>query len=121
MSDWLDTLLGERGSEPAKAEPIAAAPLVHTVWVQIRAPSGRPGDCGAVEAGWYFVQDGAVIMCSDENGKPTGQSERLTTGGNAKAVAGRLRKQAWLREQGSAGAVSARFNRPLGYARSGNA
>jgi hypothetical protein len=74
------------------------------------------GDQGGTEAGHYYVEDGAVVMCS-EDGKPTGQSERLTVGGSDRAVASRLRKRAWLAEQTD----STRFGRPLNYSRMGNA
>lgn len=113
MANWLDDLLG--GNEPAtKAQTATSAPAVHTVWIQTRPPSN--GDCGGTEAGHYFVEGGVLSMC-DEDGKPSGITERLTTGANERAVAGRLRRQAWMKEQGS----SEQFNRPLDYSRLGNA
>lgn len=111
MADWLDTLL-DRGNEAKVTQPSepAAPRELRSVWVQTRSPTG-PGDCGAAEEGFYFVQDGEVVM-TDEAGKPTGVSERLTVGGNARAVAARLRKRAWLKERGAND-----FDRPLHYSR----
>jgi hypothetical protein len=111
--DWLDVLL-ERGNEAKQqAEPAAAPRVVLTVWVQTRPP--RNGDMGSAEAGHYFVADGVVVMCS-EAGKPNGKTHVLAAGEDPRQIAGRLRRRAWLAEQGESD-----FNRPLGYARLGNA
>jgi hypothetical protein len=112
---WLDDLID--GANAAKAEPTPepiapAPPKVCTVWIQTRAPSG--GDLGGCEAGYYSVANGVLTMC-DEEGKPTGQTHKLAKGEDPKVVAFRLRRRAWLKEQGA----SSDFNRPLGYARSG--
>jgi hypothetical protein len=115
--DWLDNLI-DRGNEAAKAkqqpEP-AAVPdrTVHAVWVQTRAPTGS--GLGGTEAGYYFVEGGLLVMCS-EDGTPTGKTHVLKEGENPKAIAGRLRRSAWSAEQGESD-----FNRPLGYSRLGNA
>jgi hypothetical protein len=112
MANWLD-LLG--ANEPAaKGELIAApsAPTVQLVWIQTRPPAN--GDCGMTEPAHFFVDGDTVHLCS-EDGKPSGASERLTTNGSARAVAGRLRKRAWEKETGAND-----FNRPLGnYSRHG--
>lgn len=100
--DWLDTLL-ERGE--GTKQPESAAPVVMIVWVQTRAPRG--GDLGACEAGHYFVQDGTLVMCS-EDGKPTGKTHALAAGETPKVIAGRFTRRAW--EQGKS-----EFNRPLNY------
>jgi hypothetical protein len=87
--------------------------VIQTVWIQTSAPIN--GDLGRTEPGWYFVEGGEVHMCK-ESGEPTGQTQRVAAGDDARVIAGRLRKRAWLKlEQASD------FNRPLGYARLGNA
>jgi hypothetical protein len=97
MASWLDELLdrGQEAKVTQRAEP--AAREIREVWIQTRAPSG-PGDTGGCEAGWYYLENSTVVMC-DPDGKPTGLSERLTVGGNEKAVASRLRKRARTKEQ----------------------
>lgn len=106
--DWLDELLSGQEAIP-QAEPIArpAPRVVHTVWVQTRGP--RNGDQGGTEAGHYFVTGDTVTMC-DEAGEPTGKTHLLAAGENPRQIAGRLRRNAWLAEQGESD-----FNRPLNY------
>jgi hypothetical protein len=112
MATWLDDLLGS--NEPVAAQTTApiAAPVVRLVWIQMAAPSG--GNCGGTEAAHYFVEAGTVHLC-DEGGKPSGQKERLSVGGNPRAVAGRIFKAAWR-----AATKESDFNRQLGnYSRHG--
>jgi hypothetical protein len=116
---WLDKYL-EGTEAKQQAEPIAAQEprVVRTVWIQTRPP--RNGDQGGTEPGWYFVEDGVVVMCSEESGEPTGKTHTLAKGEDAKQIAGRMRRSAWLKEQ-NVGGVSgdADWNRPLSYARIG--
>jgi len=112
---WLDDWLGELGGVPAPAKPraIAApidrpAPEIKIVWFQTRAP--RNGDAGGTEAGFYSVA-GDVLTMRTEDGKPTGKTHRLAAGEDARQIAGRLAKEAWLKSQGGGGD----FNRPLRY------
>jgi hypothetical protein len=117
---WLDTLL-DRGNEAKRlAEPIAPPtvkparqpkPEIKTVWVQTRP--ARDGDAGGCEAGFYFVIDGVVRMCS-ESGKPTDKQCRLGPSDDAHRIAGRLTLQAWSKAAGERD-----FNRPLNYSPSG--
>jgi hypothetical protein len=108
---WLDDLIdGANAAPEPPAEP--RPPVVLTVWIQTGLP--RDGDLGRTEPGHYFVEAGVVVMCGDD-GKPTGQTHTLAKGEDPKAVARRLRRRAWLQEQGA----SSDFNRPLGYERSG--
>jgi hypothetical protein len=48
----------------------------------------------------------------DEDGKPTGQEHRLGPGDDARRIAGRLARDAWVEAQGTTD-----FNRPLSYPR----
>jgi len=88
MASWLDELL-DRRQEAKRLEPVAAPAQreVRSVWIQTRAP--RVGDQGGAEEGFYFVEAGEVCMCDGPDGKPLpGVRERLTVGGDARAVAG---------------------------------
>ena len=89
------------------AEPRQPKPEIKTVWVQTR-PS-RDGDAGGCEAGFYFVVDGVVKMCS-ESGKPTDKQYRLAPSDDAHRIAGRLTLQAWSKAAGESD-----FNRRLNY------
>ena len=90
---------------------VTAMREIKSVWVEVRAPSGL-GDCGAAEEGWYYVDGDDVLTMTDEDGRVTGASERLTAGMNERAVAGAMKRRAWLAEQGA----SERFSRPAGVA-----
>jgi hypothetical protein len=103
---WLDDLIDGANAAP---EPIAEPPKVLTVWVQTRLPAN--GDLGHTEAGWYFVEDGVVVLC-EESGEPCeGQTHKLAKGEDAKQIAGRLRLRVWRKEEQGA----SDFNRPLRY------
>ena len=69
------------------------------------------------EAGYYSVADGVVTM-RDDKGVPTGKEHRLGAGEDARQIAGRLAlaRDAWVKVRGVSD-----FNRPIGYARFGNA
>lgn len=83
------------------------------VWVQTRAPfSSDPGGC---EAGYYSVADGVVTM-RDENGKAVGKSRALGPGDDARQIAGRLTREAWLSRIGESN-----FNRRIEYTKWGAA
>jgi hypothetical protein len=137
---WLDTLL-DRGNEArqletqaptAKPEPPVVGipateitgprpamtsglpgPEIKHVWFQTRAPQN--GDLGEIYPAWYSVADGVLTM-HDETGKPTGEEYQLRAGEDPHMAAGRLGRNAWIKARGETD-----FNRPLGYARSGNA
>ncbi len=111
MASWLDDLL-DRGQEAKQLQHTLVASLpreVRSVWVQTRSPTG-PGDCGAAEEGFYFVENGEVVMCDGPDGKPNGVSERVGAQGNPRAIASRLRRRAWEKESGASD-----FGRPLNY------
>jgi hypothetical protein len=115
---WLDTLL-DRGNEakdtaeppkqlselPAKQE--LAMSRIRSVIITTQAPRGD--DPGACEIGHFKIEDGYVVMCS-EDGRPTGTKERLI-GEDAQRVAGRLLREAWLKR-----ADESDFNRAIKYA-----
>jgi hypothetical protein len=90
--------------QPAKPQP---APAIKSVWVQTSAPIG-PGDPGAAEPAFYFVSDGVLNLC-DEQGKPSGKSVAVGSGDDPRRIAGRLKLEAWQKEQGGG------FNRRLSY------
>jgi hypothetical protein len=91
--------------------PRQPKPEIKSLWFQTRSP--QDGDMGAVEAGHYWVADGAVTIC-DENGKPTGKTQRLGPNDDARKIAGRLAREAWSNSLGGTD-----FNRPLHYQRDG--
>lgn len=91
--------------QPAKPQP---TPVIKTVWVQTAAPAS-PEDPGAAEPGFYSVTDGVLTM-HDESGKPIGKPYRLNEGDNPHIITGRLKLEAWRKEQGAAN-----FNRRLTY------
>jgi hypothetical protein len=111
IKPWLDALLTPRQGTPE--HPTPNEPLVQCCWIQTRPP--QDGDAGGAEAAHFYVENGTVILCS-EDGKPTGLQERLGAGGDPRAIAGRLRKRQWIKDRGESD-----FSRPLHYARSGNA
>jgi hypothetical protein len=137
---WLDTLL-DRGLEAMQPANVAPAPIatkrcrnaavtvtpplqsaarqaepaeIKSVWFQTRAPRDK-NDLGEIDLGYYSIADGVLTM-HDETGKPTGEEYRLRAGEDPHQAAGRLGKQAWIKARGETD-----FNRPLGYARFGNA
>ena len=67
---------------------------VRAVWITTRPPRGD--DPGEVDVGFYKVENGMVIMCSEE-GLPTGKKVRLGPGDDAHKIAGRLTRENWLR------------------------
>jgi hypothetical protein len=113
---WLDAL-ERRAREATGIAPVApvratqtptrAKPEVQSVWVQTAAPRG-PGDPGAAEPAFYFVSDGVLNLC-DEQGRPSGKSVALGSGDDPRRIAGRLKLEAWQKEQGGG------FNRRLNY------
>jgi hypothetical protein len=86
---------------------------IKSMWATVAQPSS--GDLGAVVEAFWYVEGDVLVMCS-ESGTATGQSERLTAGGNERAVASRLALEAWHNRAGESD-----FNRRLNYARLGNA
>lgn len=86
---------------------------IHSFWFQTQTPRG--GGLGAVEPGWYFVQDGTLTMCN-EAGHPTGKTHALAAGEDARQIAGRLARSAWSAEQDAA---KAWFNGPIHYGPTG--
>jgi hypothetical protein len=87
-------------------------PEIKTVWVQTAA-ARSPDYPGAAEQGFYFVKDGLLTMCT-ESGKPIGKPYRLADGDEERTIAGRLRLQAWRKENDRPD-----FNRRISYPRSG--
>jgi hypothetical protein len=110
MANWLEAAFG-LGEE---AEPIALPPRqppeVKSFWCVVAQPTGAPGDFGETTPCHYIVTDGVLSLC-DEHGKTSeAKPYRLAVSENERAVASRLRRAAWQREEG----LSA-FNRPLRY------
>jgi hypothetical protein len=85
---------------------------IRHVIITIKPPNDRD-PVGACEIGFYQVENGMVLMCTEE-GKPTGKKVRLGPGDDPEKVAGRLTREAWLRRGGESD-----FNRRLNYPRSG--
>lgn len=115
---WLDDALAQLKAPEPKPVAKAVTPRqpkteIKTVWFQTRSP--RDGDQGEVEAGFYSVADDMVTM-RDDKGVPTGKTQRLGPGEDARQIAGRLARAAWVKARGETD-----FNRPLGYARGGYA
>jgi hypothetical protein len=115
---WLDTLL-DRGLEATRAAediaPIAKpAPEIKSAYFQRRAPRDEK-DLGEIDLGYYSIADGILTM-HDETGKPTGKVHRLAPDDDPYALASRFAWRAWQDKPGNGD-----FNRPLGYARFGNA
>ncbi|MEH2517790.1 hypothetical protein V1279_003363 [Bradyrhizobium sp. AZCC 1610] len=116
---WLDALerrareaTGIAPIAPVRATPTRAKPEVKSIWVQTAAPIG-PGDPGAAEPAFYFVSDGVLDLC-DEQGKPSGKSVALGSNDDPRRIAGRLKLEAWQKEQGTGN-----FNRRFHYSHSG--
>ena len=113
LDDWL-TDLGTTAPKPTApaiakpAKPRQPKPEIKCVWFQTRAPQDSE-DVGAVEAGHYWVADGVLSMC-DETGKPTGKEYQLGPDDDARQIAGRLAREAWVKARGESD-----FNRPLSY------
>ena len=75
--------------------------------LQVRRPSRDYSDPGAVEIG-YWIVSGDRVWLTDENGRKTDHSRRLTEGADAKNVATALFR-------GRIGSRKSDFNRPLRY------
>jgi len=119
---WLDTLLS-RGSEakravtdvthvtrpqPDRGEIHREEPVeIRHVTIQTSAP--RDGHPGSIVVGYYSVSDGVVTM-HDEDGKATGQRDRVGPNEDPRQVAYRLRRATWRNSLGECN-----FNRPLHY------
>jgi hypothetical protein len=83
-------------------------PEIRECLITIRDAS--PTDPGAVEYGYYFVENGFLRMCS-ESGKPTGVTRKLYPGDDANRIARSFTRDAWRkRNKGSSD-----FNRPIRY------
>jgi hypothetical protein len=65
------------------------------VWITTILPSDRD-PVGAVEIGYYTVEDGILQMVS-EAGKPAGKKFKLQPGDDPQAIAARLTKEAWMK------------------------
>lgn len=107
LSNWIAEIEERPAAPPPIARPLPRQPKaeIKTVWVQTAAP--RDGDAGGAEAGRYSVCDGVVTMY-DENGKPTGKSQRLAPDEDAHKIAGRLTLAAWRKVRGESN-----FNRRI--------
>ena len=81
--------------QPAKLQP---TPVIKTVWVQTAVPT-CPEDPGAAEPAFYFVSDGVLNLC-DEQGRSSDKSVALGSEDDPRRIAGRLRLEAWRKEQG---------------------
>jgi hypothetical protein len=119
--DWLNDAFG-LGDEPdakavaeqqfarvTKRKPVT----VESIWIQTRRPSGADGDMGSAEQGFYFLDDRTLRMC-DQDGKPIGDAYKLEAGENPRAVASRLKRNAWNAENHATERVPG-FSRPLNY------
>lgn len=89
-------------------------PEIKSVWITTRFPR-EAGDPGEACCGHYSVADGVVTM-RDEKGAPIGKQHRLGPDDDARQIAGRLAREAWVKARGQTD-----FNRPLGYASGGYA
>jgi hypothetical protein len=98
--DWLEAAFGF-GDEPEPAakpvEPPRQAPKVQSCCVVVRQP-GFEGDLGEVIDCYFYVDDGAVVLCS-QSGKPTDEEKRLAPGDDPRSVAKRLGRVAWRQER----------------------
>lgn len=81
---------------------------IKTVWITTRYPVGE-GDPGAVEPGYYSVEQGMLTL-HDEQGRPVAGPRRLNSSEDPHVIAGRLTRERWLRTNDTKG-----FNRPLNY------
>ncbi len=111
LQEWLNETEAAASKKPAPVaprEPRKAKPEIKEVWFQIRPP--RSGDMGAVEAAFYSVSDG-ILMMHDAKGTPTGKQFYLGPNDDPRKIAGRLGREAWL----GAGGPMSDFNRPLQY------
>jgi hypothetical protein len=108
------------GDEPEPvtkpAEPPRQAPKVQSCCVVVAQPA-HEGDLGSAIDCFYFVEDGAVVLCL-QSGKPTGEEQRLKLGDDPCSVAKRLKRKAWDHEQRSSERVPG-FGRALRYGQSG--
>ena len=64
----------------------------HLVIPVANASRGNP--TGAAVAGWYRVENGAVVICT-EDGMPAGDKRKIGEGETARVVAARLLKREW--------------------------
>jgi hypothetical protein len=113
MANWLEAAFG-LGDE---AEPIAPPrrprqkPEVKYISVVVAQPSGNPGDFGETVDAWWFQEFGMVTLC-DSTGKPSDHSATLAPGDDPRAVAYRLGRRLWQKEN-----ERSAFNRPMYYPR----
>jgi hypothetical protein len=111
LQEWLNETEAAASKKAAPIEPSEsrkAKPEIKEVWFQIR-PS-HSGDMGAVEAAFYSVSDGALMM-HDAKGMPTGKQFYLGPNDDPRMIAGRLGREVWLNAEGP----TSDFNRPLHY------
>jgi hypothetical protein len=86
--------------------------MVERVRIQTRAPRGT--DPGAIEEGWYFIEDGSVVL-STEKGIPIDRhrfTRKVRAGEDARAVAA-VMLRSWKKPK------SGDFNRQIRYPRVG--
>jgi hypothetical protein len=112
---WLDAIKSR--AQEAKAKEPEARPAravkprtnreIKVAWFQTKAP--HDGDCGAVEAVHYFVEDGVVTIC-DERGKATAQKTALAETDDPRRIAARMGRAAWI-----ASGAGSNFNRQINY------
>jgi hypothetical protein len=89
---------------------------IYQVTIQVRAPSGRPGDMGQVAFGHYVIEDGVLFM-TDSEGKKVRRRDgdlmqkKLQPADNPEIIARNFTRE--LRSHFRD--ASADFNRPLVY------
>jgi hypothetical protein len=93
---WLEAAFGlsdepEPAAAPAKREP----PKIESCWVVVRGPTGD-GNYGSTVPCHYYVEGDALVIC-----EPSGKAishHRLAPGDDPKAMAKRIGRHAWHRE-----------------------
>jgi hypothetical protein len=112
MANWnLEAIFGlGNETEPAPQPPKPRRkPDVKGCWVVVAHPSGKPGDVGKTVAAHWIVEHGILYPC-DEAGKIGEKSHVLAPGDEPRAVASRMARAAYHREQ-----PRSAFNRRLSY------
>jgi hypothetical protein len=117
MANWLEAAFGLGDEAEPVAPPPRQPPEVKSFVCVVAQPTGAPGDLGETVDCHYIVTDGVLCLC-DEHGKASdAKPYRLASGENERAVAGRLRRAAWQREEGRSAFTSRRLTyQPLGFA-----
>jgi hypothetical protein len=111
MANWLESAfgLGDAAAPIAPPPQPRQKPEVKYLSVVVAQPSGNPGDLGETVDTWWFEEFGTVTLC-DMTGKPSDHSATLGPNDDPRAVAYRMSRRVWLKENGRSP-----FDRPLYY------